>query len=205
MQAVRIGGFTLIELLIAVAVFSVLSALTYTGLNNILLTTSHAETEGERLAALQMAMRYLQHDIEQVVNRPIRDQYGDPQRALVSAEASTDQPLVSFTRAGWANPAGQRRSTLQRVAYDFDEEEEQWLRITWPLLDGASDETKITTNLLETVTALDFRFMDEQGEWQTTWPPLLPDPKANPLPRALEVTMMAEPWGEIRRILLLPR
>lgn len=205
MQIARVRGLTLIELLIAVAVFSVLSALAYSGLNNILLTSSHAQAEGERLIALQMAMRYLQRDVEQLVNRPIRDQYGDPQPALVSAELKAEQPLVSFTRAGWANPAGQLRSQLQRVAYDLDEEEEQLLRIIWPLLDGASEETRITTTLLETVTELEFRFMGERGEWQTSWPPLQQDPSAEPLPRAIEITMTAEPWGEIRRIMLLPR
>jgi general secretion pathway protein J len=206
MRERRASGLTLIELLIAVAVFSVLSALAYSGLNNILLASGHTQAEAERLAALQLAMRYLQRDVDQMLNRPIRDQYGDPQPPLVSAEHSDEEPLVSFTRAGWANPAGQLRSTLQRVAYDLDEEEERLLRLTWPLLDGATEETTIKATLLEAVTELDFRFMDEQGQWQRTWPSLQQaGGGAQALPRALEVTVTTEHWGEIRRIMLLPQ
>jgi general secretion pathway protein J len=206
MRNAHVRGLTLIELLIAVAVFSVLSALAYSGLNNILLTSSHTRAEAQQLATLQMAMRFLQRDVEQVLDRPVRDQYGDPKPPLVSAEPSAEEPMISFTRAGWANPAGQPRSTLQRVAYDLDEEDERLIRVTWPLLDGASEETMLKTTLLESVTELEFRFMNEEGQWQRSWPPLLQDPNvSHPLPKALEVTMTAEPWGEIQRILPLPR
>jgi general secretion pathway protein J len=209
-------GFTLLELLIAVAVFAVLSALAYGGLNSILLTSRYTQEDAERLAALQLAMRYLQRDLEQAINRPIRDQYGDPQPALKSAEADSDQPLLSFTRAGWPNPAGQTRSELERVAYNFNQVKKELVRITWPELDGAGQETAIKTTLLEGVNALKFRFMNEQGQWLAAWPPLQQSsavgslslqqsPTANPLPKALEVTLKAKPWGEISRFMVLPR
>lgn len=206
MASRRIEGLTLIELLIAVSVFAVLSALAYSGLNNVLLTSSHAQAEADRLTRLQMTMRYLQRDVDQIVNRRIRDQYGDQQPSLESAEASEDEPLISFTRAGWANPAGQLRSELQRVAYDYDEENEQLLRLTWPMLDGADEDTTMRMNLLETVTGLEFRYMNNQRQWQTSWPPLGQNPNdEGALPRALEVTLTAEPWGEMRRVMLLPQ
>lgn len=207
-QTARAQGLTLIELLIAVAVFAVLSALAYGGLNNVLLTSSRTQVEAEKLTVLQMAMRYLQRDVDQMVNRPIRDQYGDEQPPLISAEHSDEEALISFTRAGWTNPAEQLRSTLQRVAYDYDEENEEFVRITWTALDGATEENELITTLLESVTELEFRFMDEQGDWQTAWPPLQQQPQpgsdAATLPKALEVTLTTESWGEIRRILLLP-
>jgi general secretion pathway protein J len=209
-------GFTLLELLIAVAVFAVLSALAYGGLNNVLLTSRYAQEDAERLAALQLAMRYLQRDVEQAIGRQIRDQYGDPQPALKSAEVDSDQPLLSFTRAGWPNPAGQLRSQLERVAYNFNRENKELVRITWPELDGAGQDTAMKTTLLEGVDALKFRFMNEQGQWQAAWPPLQQSsagnslslqqsPTVKPLPKALEVTLKVEPWGEISRLMVLPR
>lgn len=208
MQAGRARGLTLIELLIAVAVFAVLSALAYGGLNNVLLTTTRTQAEADKLMVLQMAMRYLQRDVDQILNRPIRDQYGDERPPLVSAEHRDEEPLISFTRAGWTNPAEQLRSTLQRVAYDYDEKEEEFVRVTWNALDGATEENALTTTLLESVTELEFRFMDEQGNWQTSWPPLQQQPQPGSdvatLPKALEVTLTTEAWGEIRRMLLLP-
>ena len=202
----RAQGLTLIELLIAVSVFAVLSALAYSGLNNVLLTSSHAQAQADRLASLQMAMRYLQRDVDQIVDRRIRDQYGDQRPALESAEASEEEPLVSFTRAGWANPAGQPRSELQRVAYDYDEKNERLLRLTWPMLDGAHEDTTLQTKLLESVTGFELRYMDDRRQWQTSWPPLLQNPgNQGVLPRAVEITLTAEPWGEMRRVMLLPQ
>ncbi|HKF96554.1 MAG TPA: type II secretion system minor pseudopilin GspJ, partial [Gammaproteobacteria bacterium] len=176
MQSVRRSGLTLIELLISVAIFAVLSALAYGGLNNVLLTSTHTQAETKRLTTLQLTMLYLERDINQMIDRPIRGQYGDMEPALVAPPPDAEQPLMSFTRAGWANPAGQLRSQLERVAYDFDEEKEQLVRITWPLLDGASKETEIKATLLDAVTGLKFRFMDDQEQWHTSWPPLLVNP-----------------------------
>jgi len=205
MQSVRRSGLTLIELLISVAIFAVLSALAYGGLNNVLLTSTHTQAETKRLTTLQLTMLYLERDINQMIDRPIRGQYGDMEPALVAPPPDAEQPLMSFTRAGWANPAGQLRSQLERVAYDFDEEKEQLVRITWPLLDGASKETEIKATLLDAVTGLKFRFMDDQEQWHTSWPPLLVNPGTIPRPRAIEVSLTVQPWGELRRIMLLPR
>jgi general secretion pathway protein J len=205
MQSVRRSGLTLIELLISVAIFAVLSALAYGGLNNVLLTSTHTQAETKRLTTLQLTMLYLERDINQMIDRPIRGQYGDMEPALVAPPPDAEQPLMSFTRAGWANPAGQLRSQLERVAYDFDEEKEQLVRITWPLLDGASKETEIKATLLDAVTGLKFRFMDDQEQWHTSWPPLLANPGTVPRPKAIEVSLTVQPWGELRRIMLLPR
>ena len=206
MVSKRASGMTLIELLIAVSVFAVMSALAYSGLNNVLLTSSHARAESNRLARLQMTMRYLQRDVDQIVNRRVRDQYGDQRPPLESTEIVEDEPQLSFTRAGWANPAAQKRSELQRVAYDYDEENEQLLRLTWPMLDGADEDTTLRTNLLESVMGVEFRYMDERRQWQTSWPPLGQNPNdEDALPRALEMTLTAEPWGEMRRVMLLPQ
>ncbi len=204
--ALRMSGLTLIELLIAVAVFSVLSVLAYSGLNNVLLAANRTQAESEKLAQLQMAMRFIQRDFDQLVNRQIRDQFGDKQPALESAEPSDEQPMVTFTRAGWPNPGGQLRSTLQRVAYDLNEEEERLVRITWTELDGAPEETALRTTLLEPVTELSFRYMNDQGDWQRTWPPLQQSVGLNQaaLPKAVEVNLTAEPWGRLHRILLTP-
>jgi general secretion pathway protein J len=205
MQSIRRSGLTLIELLISVAIFAVLSALAYGGLNNVLLTSARTQAETKRLTTLQLAMLYLERDINQMIDRPIRGQYGDIEPALAAPPPDAEQPLMSFTRAGWANPAGQLRSQLERVAYDFDEEKEQLVRITWPLLDGASKETEIKTTLLDAVTGLKFRFMDDQEQWHTSWPPLLANPGTVPRPKAIEVSLTVQPWGELRRIMLLPR
>ena len=221
---VKQAGFSLLELLIAMAIFAVLGVLAYSGLNATLTASQHTQDNIAHFKALQMTLRYLERDLNQLINRPVRDGYGDVQPALFTSE----QPLLSLTYSGWRNPAGARRSTLQRIAYDL--ENETLVRRYTPLLDGAKEDQWLETPLLDRVSAFEVRFLDQAGAWQVQWPPLnavipqpnpgqqnqdpgQPDPEGQgqdvqaprqpPLPRAIEVRLTATPWGEIRRVLTL--
>ena len=112
-------GFTLIELLVALLVFAVMSVLAYGGLRSVLDASAGAGAHADRLASLQRTFMALARDVEQLADREIRDEYGDRQPAL---RVGADERLLELTRAGWRNPAGQTRSTLQRVAYRLDEQ-----------------------------------------------------------------------------------
>jgi len=79
-------GFTLLELLVALAVFAIMSIAAYSGLRNVLFTRAAVEEQTRRLAAVQLAVFRLEQDIEQTVPRGIRDEYGEPQAALVGGE-----------------------------------------------------------------------------------------------------------------------
>jgi general secretion pathway protein J len=191
-------GFTLIELLIAMAVFAVMGAMAYGGLNAVLTTQQHTERSAKRLADLQLGIRFLERDLSQLSNRPIRNRFGDQESALMAG----DQPLLVFTRAGLPNPAAQTRSQLQRVAYDLDEK--TLVRITWPALDGADPETLSVTPLLDEVNDMEVRVLDGEGKWHTSWPPLETGSATVSLPRAVEVLIDAPPWGRVRRLVALP-
>jgi general secretion pathway protein J len=194
----RQEGFTLIELLVAVGVFAVLSALAYGGLNSVLATQSYTQEQAERLQTLQLSMRRIQRDLEQIADRPVRDQYGDEQAALILKPL----PSLSFTHAGWRNPGGQTRSQLQRVSYEL--EENTLYRIVWPMLDGADAESALRTNLLDNVEKLEIRVLDQDEKWHTEWPPSEAEPTGeSPLPLAVELTLTVEPWGAIRRLIAL--
>lgn len=200
---VNSNGFTLLELLVAIGMFAILGVLAYGGLNTVLTAQTHTKEEAERLAALQLCMRYLQRDIEQFVDRPVRDKFGDLKPSLIVSE----QPSVEFTHSGWRNPAGLLRSQLQRVSYGLDDES-TLIRLTSPLLDGADDDELIRTPLLEGVEGLEIRVLDEQNKWQKEWPPLSEAQQApgdTQQPIALEISLVADPWGEIRRLIALPR
>jgi general secretion pathway protein J len=197
-MAARSRGFTLIELLIAMAVFAVMGALAYGGLNSVLTTQQHAEQVAKRLADLQLSIRFLERDLSQLSNRPIRNRFGDQESALMAG----NQPLLVFTRAGLPNPAAQTRSQLQRVAYDLDEK--TLVRLTWPALDGADPETLTVTPLLDEVSEMEVRVLDGEGEWHISWPPLDTGSATVSLPRAVELLMDAPPWGRVRRLIALP-
>jgi len=162
----RQRGFTLLEIIIVVAIFAIFAALAYGGLDSVLHTRVDIESSQTRLAEVQKAYIRLRDDFQQVRDRPIRDNYGDQQPGFVGAD---DAP-VEFTRGGWRNPLSQPRATLERVAYRLDDDALH--RMSWRLLDRAQDTQAVDVVLLSGVTDLRWRFLDQQREWQTRWPPL---------------------------------
>lgn len=195
----RDSGFTLLELLIAVAVFAVLGAMAYGGLNAVLNTQARTELAAERLEALQLTMRYLERDLGQVLPRPVRNAFGDTESELYL----DGQPVLSLTQAGLRNPSGLPRSSLLRVSWGL--EDDAIVRTVWPHVDGSQVEQTRKTGLLEEVEELKFRVMNDKKAWVEQWPPLSASPTTTPRALAVEVTLTAEPWGEITRIVALPR
>jgi len=195
-------GFTLIELVVALAIFAVVSALVYGGLRSVLDTRNRAEEQATRLAALQTAFVLMARDIEQAAARRIRDDAGGPLPAMRGATSSGNSAL-EFTRAGWNNPAGRARSTLQRVAYSV--RDGKLLRLTWAMLDRAPGDRPQETVLLDKVKGFEMRFLDPQMKWQLQWPPATTDNSSQVmLPRAIEVSIDVEGWGRIPRMFRVP-
>ncbi len=194
------GGFTLLELLIALAIFALLSALAYGSLRSALLNRELSAERTARLAELQLAMLFMARDLEQVVDRPVRSTYGDRLPALYTPQQGY---LLEFTRGGWGNPAGQRRSTLQRVAYSLEEGE--LIRHSWQMLDRTDERPTRSQPLLDDVTRFELRFLDARREWSGEWPPPGGDRDTLPsLPVAVEVTLELPQWGRIKRLFRLP-
>ncbi len=196
MRPQRQAGFTLLEIIIAVGIFAVISALAYGGLNTILRSTQKTQEAADALQALQLGMSIIQQDLSQITNRPVRNEYGEREGSVVSP--SNFGRLISFTRRGWKNPAERPRSTLQRVAYLL--EENKLIREYWPQLDPAPGTETIKTTLLDGITEVRFRFLDEQKKWHNEWPPLDVTKKILTPPRAVEITLVTERWGAIPRL-----
>ena len=104
------NGFTLVELVVAMGVFAMLSALAYGGLRSVLNNQAYTAQRAAELARLQLAYRLLEQDMQQVVKRGIRNEYGDPIGPLIAGSGLEQQ--LEFTRGGWRNPAGQLRLSL---------------------------------------------------------------------------------------------
>ncbi len=159
-------GFTLLELLVAVGVFAVMSVMAYGGLKAVLDSREQTDAQAKRLAAVQLTFMRLERDIEQMIDRRIRDEYGNEIASLLAV--SDRDAVVEFTHAGWSNPTNAPRSHLQRVGYTL--KDKQLLRAYWLVLDRAQDSKPIQTVTLDEVKSMEWRFMDNAGNWQTQWP-----------------------------------
>ncbi|MDH3980901.1 MAG: type II secretion system minor pseudopilin GspJ [Gammaproteobacteria bacterium] len=194
------AGFTLLEMLVALAIFALLSVMSYSGLRSVMQQQSVTELEAGRLAQLQKIYLVMQRDFEQVVPRAVRDEYGDELAPLVGGES------LQLTRGGWSNPLGHPRSTLQRVGYAYTDK--RLVRYTWTVLDRAQDSAPLEQPLTEDITLMDVRYLDGSGEWKTSWPDTTAAvtaalPPAT-LPVAVEITLEHKHYGELVWLFRMP-
>jgi len=188
-------GFTLLELLVSLLIFAVLAVMAYGGLQAVLDAQKRTAAQAMQLAELQTFFAILSRDIEQMIDRGIRDNYGEAQSSLTG-----DQTTLEFTRTGWRNPAGFTRSHMQRVAYIMDDN--RIIRQGWQVLDRAQGSVPIENALIDDVNEFEVRFLDQDLQWQSHWPVLNTNLTNIPggLPRAVEIVVDIEGWGRITRL-----
>ena len=192
------NGFTLLELLIALTIFAIIGVAAYSGLDASLELRAQVEQNSHRLGEVQFAVQMLERDLEQAINRPVRDTFGTSRPAIVTSGGFST--LFALSRTGWDNPLDAPRSLLQRVEYRLRERD--LLRIYWPVLDGAGDGEgeAWTSTLLGGVEELRVRWLDSTRQWRPNWSG---ENNENQLPLAAEITLRLSDWGEITRLIPL--
>lgn len=191
-------GFTLLELLVAVAIFAIMAGIIYIALATILDARAEVDRIAVDLKQLQRSMQVMERDLAHGVDRPVRDLLGDRQPAFVAVPGSG--ALFSLSRDGWPNPAAAQRSELLRVSYRLDGD--RLYRLSWPRLDGVTEDTAQTAVLLEGIEDVELRFLDAENQWQTAWP-RADSQSQTALPRGVELRFDHPRWGRIQRLFLV--
>ena len=86
----RQRGFTFIEVLVAVGVFAVVSSISYATLSQYLKVREGVSASNLELRQLQRTFSLLDRDLRFIVNRPVRDGFGDPEPAWLANGNSLD-------------------------------------------------------------------------------------------------------------------
>ena len=189
-------GFTLIELLVSIAIFSMIGLGAYQMLDAVIKSDTRVRSSMEDYSQLTLALSIMQRDFNQFVPRTVRDQFGDRLPALT---LEGENYPVEFTRDGWANPTGAKRSRLQRVAWKLDEETNELKRYFWLVLDRAEDSTPVEQVLLTEVT--DFRVtVPASGKAAGPGSAPVPHSRSAQHPLAVEVVITTERLGDVVRI-----
>ncbi len=195
----RQRGFTLLELLIAISIFAMIGLGSYQVLASVLQAQAMTGAASDTLGRMQRTYLRLSQDFRQILDRPVRDNYGETLPNLFVPERGYD---LEFTRTGWRNPLRRPRSELQRVAFEL--EGEVLLRHYWSVLDRAQDSEPATQVVLEQVEYFRLRLLDAAGNWHTSWPPPQPALSASeatsgaPLPVAVELELGVDKLGDLR-------
>jgi len=187
------SGVTLLELLVVIAVFAIMSATAYSSLQSSLKAEENFDAAMRDLETVQMSLAIFQRDIMQLSPRTIRDALGDSQAAIVLFDGRE----LSFTRGGNFSSLKLDQTELTRVAWSL--REEQLIRSYWQRLDSTQGDQPLAAPLLNNVSNLQIRVLDQNGIWHLDWPIA-----ASGRIRAVELTLELEDWGEIRRLFPMP-
>lgn len=142
------------------AIFAVISAMTFQGLQTSMMVQQNAERRSAELNDIQLVMTLLLDDFLNITRRPILPALGEDRRSAFeqdSSEYTRDNSYfceVSFSRGG-LEPGGLIRSGLHRVAYC--QQQDKLYRLSWPVLDQAQDSQPVVSILLENVVSFDVR------------------------------------------------
>lgn len=191
-RALAVAGFSLLELLVAVALFAVIAALAWGGLDTLARSQHTLDAERGRLSALQLAIGQLERDLGQAVARPGRGGNGLDLPALLGQPTSLEITRLAGS-SGWQS----QLPALERIAWRCSEGELQRLR--WPLPDLAPNTPFSRETRLAGVSDCQWRYLDRLPS--AAWPPR--GAALERLPRAVELRFSLQGMGELRRVIEL--
>lgn len=177
-------GFTLLEVLIAIAVFAVVAALAYRGLDQVATNKAHLDQEMRFWRELGLVMDRMEADFVQVVPQSKIDAEGKLRPPFFFGRVDEENRLELVRFDGTRQPV--------RVGYRLREQKLELL-----LWFGAKIKVY---KLLDKVERCDFAFLDQDGNWRKDWPE---DYKVL-RPRGIRVSMTVSGRGDFERVFALP-
>ena len=207
------AGFTLIEVMVAMFIAAIMLALGYSAINQAAKERDNLNTKQARITEIQRGMRVVAQDFAQMIARTARDNEGGGNIQPAVLATNKDNTLITFSRAGWSNPAGVQRPAEQRVRYRFIDE--SLVREHWLSVDPALNAEPRQRVLLTKVKSIEIRFLDPVSRnWREDWPaatsvsgPVNPsniDQLLRTRPIAIELTIVLEDWGRVQRLFEIP-
>lgn len=194
MQRRKNNGFTLLEILIALFIFSILSLMMAGALHTVINAQSGAERSAARIREMQLAFVRMGRDIEQIVNRPVKNANDQDASAFYGTPRG-----FAFTHSGMSGEGGLHQ-VLQRAQYIVGKEG-LW-RMAWDVLDQTAKSPALSQRkVLNDVTSARFEYLDEKAVFHKEWPV---NNSGQILPRAVRITLTIQDWGTIQQTYVIP-
>ncbi len=191
-------GFTLLEILIAIALFSLLSALVFQTFNWQTRYHQQLSSKQQRWVEMVKAWQIIERDLSQLVARPVRDSLGDQQAALFYPQSNR----LSFTTLNWYAAEIASVSQMQRVAYDFDANNQVLYREALVHADSVPSTPKRRFAILEGVLGVNYKMINRDNRQYELWP--LPNMALKQLPSMVVVSITTEDFGTLERNFYVP-
>lgn len=190
----KVKAFSLTEILVALAILGIVGLLAMELFNSVQKNMKSNEKHMDRLREIQLAVRQIEDDVQHLVYRERRNEFGD-KVALLRGKTSSSDSFIEFTRTNWRNPAKLSRSNLQHLFYQF--EDEKLIRNHWLYVDNAIEGQELKRTVLTGVEEIKFEFKkgdDWNKEWETEQDNLMD------MPEAIKITLKLNDFGDVYRV-----
>ena len=195
----RTAGFSLVEMLVALAVTSMLAIAGSMLLVQTLRSGNMVENRTDMVKGLNIAHSQLRDDLANATLRKTRSPDGlDGAQAFRGGLGGigTRDPLLVFTRSGWANPgSADTRGDLQRVEYFL--QEDRLVRRAWLRPDPVRNTPYADRTVTEGLSGVGLRFF-VGGAWRLDWVG-----QDKNLPELVELTFVYSQNDELRQMFLV--
>jgi general secretion pathway protein J len=199
-----VSAFTLVEMLVVVGILGFIGLASF-DMASMGVRVKRALIDQEKVMFDSIRLwQWIERDMEQLVDRTVRDELGEYEFSL-----KLDNGKLDFTKAGWINPLGIKRSELQRVSYEYDESEGILKRTFWRVLDKEQDVETLVQEF-DGVSSFSINLLNTDVEWTDTWPPVndgtLPGEVEKPadMPWVVQINMATEGLGLVSRMFAVP-
>jgi general secretion pathway protein J len=176
-------GFTLVEMMVALVIFGMLAAA------GVMLFSGAVRAQGSAAARLdsdaeeQRMIALFIADLAQAQARVWRAEDGGPRPAFGGSNGVGAAPLLNFVRGGVTGSDAIGQSALRRIEWRVRDGRLE--RVSYARVDGATEGQAVA--LATGVTRVTMRYRGD-NDWSETWQ----SPRADLLPRAVELTLMRD-------------
>lgn len=157
----RAVGFTLVEVLVAVAIFALIAAISFSALNGYLKARAVVQDKYAALLELQRLFILLERDFRFAIDRRVRDENGEPEPVLGLGDERGAGELVRITVAV-PDPLRPGVSNLQRVSWRLQEGD--LYRAAWQVLDRVQDSEPSVVRVGEKIESVELSFFDWKAD-----------------------------------------
>lgn len=201
-------GLTLVELLVAMLVFAFVASVSVYALRLSVEARDQLATADRRIAEIEIARIMLKEDLAQIVDRPVRDEFGDQASAAFRGGTEMrlrnpvpgETPMIGLVRGGWSNPGAEApRSSLQYVEYL--EKDGALVRRIRPYLDDARGQPHFDRVLISDARDIEARFLAGETRGELDWAASWPLPGRAGAPRAVSLAFESARFGRLEEYL----
>ena len=189
-------GFTLIEMLMALAVLSIVLAIGYGSLSNLLQQQLKLTANHQQITDLRLMTQLISTDFAFANRRSIRNEYGNRLAAFSGNLAG-----LSLSTSGRRMMPGLRQSRLHYIEYEF--ENNSLSRYVSDQLDGFRKAEQSLSIHLRDIDDLKWQFLSATGVWENSWPAAA-EYSNEGLPVAVKLQMTVPRLGFIEQLFLIP-